>query len=277
MDQELQALVDECNDPRLIRGIHNYCHRWCERCSFTDRCSVFRETSKYERDHPGSDPLDQVKDSLEKTMALLAAWCEREGIDFEKIRDGDESAGDESVEETMELSTTDLRDVDPLLKSAREYGRRAFEIVLALEAAERLSNWSAEVRSAIDTIAWYSSFIPVKVHRALHGHVEAGLDEPILQSDWNLTAKAARMAIAESIRAWKIVLEAGDAPAQSPLRDLVDCLTSIDGDLTDRFPRAMEGVRPGFDEPDVAAGQLTTLDCFELRSWQREEKREIQN
>ena len=276
MDQELQAIVDECKDPRLIRGIHNYCHRWCERCSFTDRCSVFRETSKYEREHPGSDPLDHVKDSLEKTMALLAAWCEREGIDFEKIRDGDESADGEPEEVTTDLST-DARDVDPLLKAARDYGRRAFEIVLALEAAERLSNWSAEVRSAIDTIAWYSSFIPVKVHRALRGRVEAALDEPILQSDWNLTAKAARMAIAESIRAWKIVLEAGEAPADSPLREFVDLLTSIDIDLTNRFPRAMEGVRPGFDEPDVAAGQLATLDCFDLRSWQQEQKPEIQD
>jgi hypothetical protein len=271
MDPELQTFVDECNDPRLVRGIHNYCHRWCERCSFTDRCSVFRETSKYQRDHPGSDPLDQVKDSLEKTMALIAAWCEREGIDFEKIRDADGSSDDEAMDEAADLPT-DARDVDPLLKAAREYGTRAFEIVHALETAGRAANWSAEVRSAIDTIAWYSSFIPVKVRRALHGHVEATLDEPILQSDWNLTAKAARMAVAESIRAWKIVLEAGEAPAESPLRALVDLLASIEVDLTNRFPRAMEGVRPGFDEPDVAAGALTTLDAFELRGWQRESR-----
>jgi len=268
MDQELQAFVDECNDSRLIRGIHNYCHRWCERCSFTDRCSVFRETSKYECDHPGSDPLEQVKDSLEKTMALLAAWCERERIDFEKIREADGSDTVESVNKMPDLST-DMRDVDPLLKAARHYGTRAFEIVQALEAAERVSNWSPEVRSAIDTIAWYSPFIPVKVRRALHGPLDGTFDEPILQSDWNLTAKAARMAIADSIRAWKIVLEAGEAPAESPLRELVDVLTSIDTDLTKRFPRAMEGVRPGFDEPEVAAGALATLDCFELRSWQQ--------
>src|SRR5262249_58847214 len=100
------------------------------------------------------------------TMALLAAWCEREEIDFEKIRGGGESADDEPVEETTDL-TTDAGYVDPLLRAARDYGKRAFDIVQALEAAERLSNWAAEVRSAIDTIAWYSSFIPVKVHRAL--------------------------------------------------------------------------------------------------------------
>jgi hypothetical protein len=268
MDQELQAFVDECNDPRLIRGIHNYCHRWCERCSFTDRCSVFRDTSKYEREHPGCGPLEQMEHSLEKTMALLAAWCEREGIDFEKLQDGAASNDVEALQETPEPAT-DGCDVDPMLKAARDYGRRAFDVVKPLKAAERVSNWSADVRSAIDTIEWYSSFIPVKVHRALHGRVEGNFDEPILQSDWNLTAKAARMAIAESIRAWKIVLDAGEAPAESPLRALVDLLASIDTDLATRFPRAMEGVRPGFDEPEVAAGALTTLDCFELRSWQR--------
>ena len=268
MDKELEAFVDECNDPRLIRGIHNYCHRWCERCSFTDRCSVFRETRRYEREHQGSDPIDQVKDSLEKTMALLAAWCEREGIDFEKLQDGDVSDDGETAE--AEDSGTRPFDADPLFTVARDYGCRAFEIVKPLKAAERVSCWSLDVRSAIETIEWYSSFIPVKVRRALHGRSEGDFDEPILQSDWNLTAKAARMAIAESVRAWKIVLEAGDTPAESPLRALVDLLISIDTDLATRFPRAMEGVRPGFDEPAVAAGALTTLDCFDLRSWQRE-------
>jgi hypothetical protein len=270
MDEELQALIDDCKDPRLIRGIHNYCHRWCGRCPFTDRCSVFRETSRYEREHSDSDPLDQVTDSLKQTMALLVEWCKREGIDFEKLQE-DSSSDEEEVIAAADLSK-DL-DTDPLFKSAADYGDRAFVMVKPLLAAERVANWSPEVRSAIDTIAWYSSLITAKVDRALRGHFAAQAEqpiEPILQSDWNLTAKAARMAIAESIRAWKIVLEAGDAPPGSPLRELVDLLVSMDNDLAKRFLRAMEGVRSGFDEPDVAAGALTTLDCFELRPWQRE-------
>jgi hypothetical protein len=52
------------------------------------------------------------------------------------------------------------------------------------------------------------------------------------------------------------------------LRELVDVLKSIDINLAERFPRAMESVRPGFDEPDVTAGALTMLQCFEPRSWQ---------
>lgn len=271
MEEHLAAIVAEAADPRLIHGIHNYCHRWCERCPFTDRCLVFRETSHYERDHPDGTPLEQVEDSFQKAFGLLAAWCEREGIDFETIRAearSDEIKADiDRVDESI--------DADPLVKAAREYGRRAFDIVRGLERVDHLAMWSPRVRAAIETIGWYAFYISVKVHRALHGLGEAKRDEVEeygLQSDWNLTAKAARMAIAESCRAWAIVLDAGNAPPQSGLRELVGLLNGVETDLAGRFPRAMEGVRPGFDEPDVAAGALTTLECFEPRSWQRSER-----
>ena len=33
------------SNSNAIPGIHNYCDRWCERCSFTSRCNVFEQTS----------------------------------------------------------------------------------------------------------------------------------------------------------------------------------------------------------------------------------------
>src|SRR6476660_3695569 len=91
MEKHDEAIAAATDDPRLIPGIHNYCHRWCERCPFTDRCAVFRDTRKYQSDHPDSGPLEQIEDSLQNTLALLAEWCEREGIDFEKIQEEAES------------------------------------------------------------------------------------------------------------------------------------------------------------------------------------------
>jgi hypothetical protein len=86
METHFEAPAGEAADPRLIPGISNYCHRRCERCPFTDRCMTFREMSRYDRDNPGTGPLDHVEDSLRKTTALLAEWSEREGIDFEKVQ-----------------------------------------------------------------------------------------------------------------------------------------------------------------------------------------------
>ena len=39
MDKE--ALGQRSRDPRHIRGIYNYCDRWCERCPLTSRCLNF--------------------------------------------------------------------------------------------------------------------------------------------------------------------------------------------------------------------------------------------
>jgi len=42
-------------------------------------------------------------------------------------------------------------------------------------------------------------------------------------------------------------------------------LRRIDDGVAEAFPLAMEFVRPGFDEPAVAAGALTTLAPYEPR------------
>ena len=86
-----------------------------------------------------------------------------------------------------------------------------------------------------------------------------------MQNDWNGSAKVARLAIAESIGAWRTLFEAGDTPIDASIRRTAGLLEQMDGDLAARFPLAMEFVRPGFDEPDVAAGALTRLAPFEPR------------
>jgi hypothetical protein len=110
--------------------------------------------------------------------------------------------------------------------------------------------------------------VSAKIHRALHGLREC-LDEKIewdaVQNDWNGSAKVAHLAITESRREWSVLFDAGQAPLDSPVRQMIGLLDRIQVDLTERFPRAMEFVRPGFDEPEVAAGALTSLACFEPR------------
>ena len=99
-------------------------------------------------------------------------------------------------------------------------------------------------------------------------------DNHPIQNDWNGSAKVARLAIAESIAAWRTLFEAGDTPVDASIREMEDLLAQIDRDLAARFPLAMEFVRPGFDEPEVAAGALTRLAPFEPR--RRTVRRRIQ-
>src|SRR5207247_2815130 len=131
-----------------------------------------RETREYEVQHPESGLLEQMHDSFQNTLALLKGWCEREGIDFETIRE----------QANSEKSTAELRrgddaiDADPLYRLAQTYGRGAFEIVKALENAGRIRAWPAGVRTAIETIGWYAFFVAGKIHRGLHGFAQRPLD-----------------------------------------------------------------------------------------------------
>jgi hypothetical protein len=149
---------------------------------------------------------------------------------------------------SAELNHTDeMIDTDPLAKAAKEYGDRALDIVKGLKKAERLSTWPPQVRAAIETIDWYAFYVSVKVHRALHGLSTAKDDEIEkygLQSDWNLSAKAARMAIAESCRAWvgncagyrrrsgAIVLASARRPPQQDRHGAVRTVFARDGGVS---------------------------------------------
>jgi hypothetical protein len=56
------------NNPRHIPSIHNYCDRWCERCPFTLRCSVYAMEAAVDKDKP---PHNRADESL---WPRLEAW-----------------------------------------------------------------------------------------------------------------------------------------------------------------------------------------------------------
>jgi hypothetical protein len=144
--------------------------------------------------------------------------------------------------------------VDALQKLATAYSHAALKLLDGLSAARALRTWPGEVDAAVETIGWYAGMVGSKVYRALHGFAERHElpEEDVVQTDWNGSAKLARLIVSESRDAWRVVLTAGEAPADSPLTELVSLLDRIDAGLAERFPRAMEFLRPGFDEPSVA-------------------------
>jgi hypothetical protein len=235
------------NRERIIEGIFNYCTRRCERCPFTAQCTLYQSEKEYEQRHPAATWQDHVHDSFAETFRLLEEWCTREGVDFEQIR---READNEEANAELERAAETAR-ADPLQQMATAYTHAALNVTDALASARALRHWPAEVGSALDTIAWNAGMVSAKVHRALHGHAERGLireDDPV-QSDWNGSAKVARILVEESKHAWNLMLREGQAPEQSPLVDLVGLLERIDANLAERFPRAMDFIRPGFDVP----------------------------
>jgi hypothetical protein len=264
MDEAGERGLADASDPRLIPGIHNYCHRRCEQCPFTGRCLTFRQMRDDEVQHPDGNVLEAVGRNIARTFDLLKDWCASAGIDLEQVR----------AEARSECAMAALREVDDVIESdplhelAFAYSEAAIGLVSSLEALAPFHEWPQEVREALATIGWYAGMVAVKVDRSLHGVAgkdTAAPDEDPIQNDWNGSAKVARLAIAESKAAWDTLLLVGQAPPDARLRQTRELLDRIDDGLALRFPHAADFVRPGFDEPEIAAGALSTLECDEPR------------
>jgi hypothetical protein len=263
MDQVFEGTAADAPDPRLIPGIYDYCHTRCDECAFTDRCLSFRRMRDDEARHPERSTIEHVHANVVRTVDLLKARCEREGIDFDRLRE--DARSEETAGELARLDAAAAS--DPTHQLATTYTMAASELVSSLEALAPFHEWPPPVREALATIGWYAGLVAAKVDRALHGLAaeDDGHEWDQVQNDWNGSAKVARLAIAESRRAWDTLLDAGQAPAGGPLRKTRELLDRIDRELASRFPLAMDFVRPGFDEPEVAAGALSTLACHEPR------------
>jgi hypothetical protein len=282
MDQDLEDLVARAADPRWIPAIYEYCDRRCARCSFSDRCFTFAEQVR--DDPPAEDVGAAVAASLQRAMHLLQALAERKGIDPNQT-----SEPEAAIDERMELAG------DPLVTRAREYAFAAHRLLQPLSAEETRA-MSQEARDAIDSILWLCTPIASKVFRAVSSlaHPFSPDDHPT-QNDAHGSAKVARLMIAESLAAWRVLNEQGRAAIDSPTRIIAATLEGIDRELAERLPRAMEFVRPGFDEPVpgvvrpwsliaddergdrrllAAEGILTRLGALGGRLWRRYTNRE---
>jgi hypothetical protein len=91
-----------------------------------------------------------------------------------------------------------------------------------------------------------------KLHRAICGHAEGWENRDDTQTDFNGSAKIALIGIAESRRAWAVLMEAGRATADGVPARAVNMLEALDAGIRERFPRVMEFVRPGFDQSEAA-------------------------
>jgi hypothetical protein len=262
---DLEALIERARNPALVPGIYNYCLHRCGRCPFTSRCFAYLENQR-EADRPSGDLVAEIEGHARATIELIRMCCEREGIDPETIVGESISDAVAAAEERSEACRAAC-ECDPLYVAARSYETAAYAIVDPLRQLSLFHEWPLDVADALDTISWNAGAVRAKLYRALCGLAESGDDggaDPV-QNDWNGSAKVGRLAIAESIAAWDVLFVAGETPYDAPIRQRRRELEAMDETIARRFPHAMEFVRPGFDEPDVVAGALTSAAPFEAR------------
>ena len=234
-------------NPRHISGVHNYCDRWCERCPFTLRCSVYAIELETQKDRP---PLDKKNAELWPRLEA-AAELARRLLDEHLDHPGVGLAKDPIFKtDNRPLSTNRI---GAAAKRYMEFAhrfiqqqRRAISVMPAAPAVHEVA-----AGEAFDVVAFYCFFIGAKVSRAISRRLfdEEIASDPLMKDmprDQDGSAKSALIAIDRSILAWAVMQLHVPEVREAALSAMLT-LHRMRMAMEKAFPKARSFVRPGFD------------------------------
>ena len=246
---------DLADNRNFISGIHNYCDRWCERCSFTAHCAVYA----IEEADPDMDPASRdihnaafwqkLSSIFKETHEMISEWAEKNGVDLSEEAPA-------PIGEEIEKPRRHTHN-HPLAQAAEEY---AFDVREWFEEVERLQPISempvdlvvgseaVDISDYVEVVQWYQFFITAKIIRGLMARIDEGdyadRDE---SRDSDGSTKAALIAIDRSIGAWKVMFDARPDDSQE-IRGFLFQLERLRCGAEKEFPKARDFIRPGLDE-----------------------------
>jgi hypothetical protein len=255
-------------DSRYIDFISAYCDRWCERCAFTERCSLFAvhaATAMCDGDHEEAMELAVGRAPSEEGELEeedLSAW-------IDEVNAHSSPTPAEAAACDRAMAERDARlDCTSIMQTARAYTvlaarwLRSQSAPLKAEArsAPALRQGSgpalrggspdpAQLLEALEIVEWDCLLIPVKLRRALHGLDEVArgedLDDDFVRDDANGTAKLSLLCIDRSETAWRVIAEWSDNEFAAIFAEQ---LAQLRTEIEAVFPNARCFIRPGLDE-----------------------------
>ncbi len=255
-------------DEKNIPFIHNYCDRWCERCSFTSRCAVYEDEAQFpeeSNDMKNEAFWERLAVNFSKAKEMLEQAASRYGIDLNTIA---QEADD--YDRQRRMKRREIKE-HVLSKLSEDYRVRCMEwlqtqpgmmdklellkteLTMGVEGVSDAREKVAMIKDSLEVIQWYETFIHVKLIRALMGRDEAE-GEPELDengepfaSDSDGSAKIALIAMDRSMHAWQRLFELLPDQEDEFLKKL-GVLQKLRRITEEEFPKAREFKRPGFDD-----------------------------
>jgi hypothetical protein len=249
-------------NPKHIEGIYNYCDRWCERCSFTSRCSVFASEeglSPEEKDITNKAFWDKMGNSFADAISQLQKMAEEHGIII---------PADDDAEMKMYMTNVKKKSQEmvkhPLIKYSKQYmmeargllennialkqrGETLLQLVeLGVKDISEAKKEIIQLNEYIEIVSWYLIQIQVKFMRALPTFEDEEGDETY-KSDSNGSAKVALIATDRCIVAWQNIMQYLP-DAQDDILPLLALLQKIRTLGEHTFPNARAFIRVGLDE-----------------------------
>jgi len=245
-------------DENDIPGIYNYCDRWCERCTFTSRCTNFELGEK----------LEKADGDRDETNKIFWEMFENNLDDTIETIEGDESEKDNFEFDDIESSKTDIEEYDGDDRKIKHIIAKSHEgSKLAEQYHEKVSVWLENNRVAIENnnfystsnkknkikltdsvevIRWYQYQIYVKFMRAIQGENE-DMFETEFPKDSDGSAKVSLIGIDRSISAWGNIFMSKEDKDEI-IFTILQLLVNLQHLIEIEFPDARNFIRPGFDD-----------------------------
>ena len=249
-----------------ISGIHNWCDRWCERCSFVARCTMgVIEQKRWAKgkDWTSEDYFAEFEKMFEGVEDKMAERMDELGIDWNEILNeplpGPGLQAEAHQNAMRERGMRYYRAVNAFFKE-NEAAFKAKGVDIFGEREEPIGPYPddrSELADAVDVIRWYLHFQFVKAQRAIGGMEdmhESYWGGP-QQSDANGSAKIAMIAAGRSIGAWE-VLRRYFSDKNSAITEFQAQLEQFRRIMGRLFPDWQKFVRPGFDTEPPPFGRL---------------------
>ncbi|WP_167611059.1 hypothetical protein [Maribellus sediminis] len=246
-----RSLLDLANSDALVPGIYNYCDRWCERCTMTQKCLTYLHEQEMKEGSNGQSAdednesfWEHIRLAWEVAMEMIEEDAEKMGVDLSDVADFELP---EHIEAPLEVQAKTYGEkMHDFLEQNREFmAEKAEQLVMINDEASII-----KYKDALEVIQWYYFFIGAKVHRA-HLDLEERRNDP--EDEYNVysdnlgSAKIAIIAIQRSMDALSVFYNDFKEKEDDILKFLVE-LSSIKKQLLQTFPGVMDFKRPGFDD-----------------------------
>jgi hypothetical protein len=238
-----QLMKTVAGGENITPGIHNYCDRWCERCTHTSRCSVFKIeqemiSSKEELDIQNKQFWTSLSEVFNATVDLMHEKMQEFDINPDLEIPADDFITKSISNEMVVISRKYAMDIAKWLDLHREVLLNKFKILQNIN-----SNDALLFAETIEVIQHYFMLIATKTYRA---SLVSDNDQDESE-DARGSAKVTIIVIDRSIAAWTSLLKQFPA-LEDDILQYLKTLSQVKRLLLRTFPTAMQFVRPGFDE-----------------------------
>ncbi len=258
-----QKIIETVNNPNFIKGIFNYCDRWCERCEVTNKCANYSLSSEgdlnsIDYENNNEKFWQNFSEIMHTTLEMVKEFAANEGIDLDKV---DYDAIKEREEKIHEKACK--TDISKMSKEYIDLAGKWFDAskdIFVEKEKQLISEYEMDLpksdpdteanilQDAISVIMWYKFQIHVKIMRAVSGAMEDEdlADEYDFPRDSDGSAKVALIGTDLSISAWDKLLMYFPNEEDTFLKILV-LLIKLRKAVEKTFPNARSFKRPGLN------------------------------